>query len=176
MISNKLKEELREKKNLIALFIFAIIMLSFRSLNIVTILILIGFIIIIFQALKWILWKFLRPASKDEEKIIKRKKSVDKIVSIIVGGVMSFLIIIQIIKFFGMNNYKSRSLTNTSFIKTNETNIHTTIDYKKQTNIHSDLNSCESLKSRFQSCVSRSYRGLECFPGTDIVLPKRCRY
>lgn len=51
MISNKLKEELREKKNLIALFIFAIIMLSFRSLNIVTILILIGFIIIIFQSI-----------------------------------------------------------------------------------------------------------------------------
>ena len=46
---------------------------------------------------------------------------------------------------------------------------------QSSSNIHSDLNSCESLKSRFQSCVNRSYRGLECFPGTDIVLPERCR-
>ena len=60
-----------------------------------------------------------------------------------------------------------------------DTTTHSSkIDYKIETikNIHSDLNSCESLRARFQSCVSRSYRGLECFPGTDIVLPERCRY
>lgn len=92
---------------------------------------------------------------------------LDKIVSIIVGGFMSLLIITQIIGFFMMRDYNSTSVMNTS--------IDTTRDYKKQTNIHSDLNSCESLRSRFQSCVSRSYRGLKCFPGTDIILPNRCK-
>jgi len=173
MISN----ELKEKKNLIAIFVFSIILFIVIKLNwytsvgesIVTTLLLSSIIIIIFKSLKWILWKFLRPTKKDVKKVKKREKLTDKIASILVGSFMLLIITSQIM----MSLIRINRSTPFQIKKTHST------DYSietKTTNIHSDLNSCESLKSRFQSCVSRSYRGLECFPGTDIVLPKRCRY
>ena len=33
---------------------------------------------------------------------------------------------------------------------------------------------CYSLAYKFASCVARSYKGLECKAGTDIVMPPRC--
>jgi len=71
MISNELKEELKEKKNLIALFLFGMIMLVLTSWDIGLVFFLIIFIAIVFNVLKWIFWIFLKPSSKDEEKIIK---------------------------------------------------------------------------------------------------------
>ena len=76
---------------------------------------------------------------------------------------MLMIIASQIMTFSQTMSF-SKQINNTNSFHTNTRNIH------------SDLNSCESLKTRFQSCVSRSYRGLECFPGTDIVLPERCKY
>jgi len=167
MISN----ELKEKKNLIALFLFSMIMFL-TSWDIGFVFVFIIFIVIVFNVLKWIFWIVLKPSSKDDEKTIKRKKLVDKIVSFLVGSFMLLLLISQLLifsnKFTRPSYYKSTGSTNTS-------HVNVPIDYKTHTNIHSDLNSCESLKSRFLSCVGRSARGLECFPGTDIVLPARCR-
>lgn len=167
-----INKELIDKKSLVALSLFTIIMLFFKLLSISMIFILVVFIVIIFKVLKWIFWIFLRPRGKDKEKFVKRKKLVDKIVSIIMGVFMVYFIIVNII--FSLYYDKSTSLTDIGHI--NKLNINTEMAHEKQRNIHSNLNSCESLKSRFQSCVSRSYRGLECFPGTDIVLPERCKY
>jgi NADH:ubiquinone oxidoreductase subunit 5 (subunit L)/multisubunit Na+/H+ antiporter MnhA subunit len=168
MISNELKEE----KNFVALLLFSMIMFVLTSRDIGRVFFLIILIVIVFYVLKWIFWIFLKPSSKDEEKTIKRKKLVDKIVSFLVGSFMLLLLISQLLifsdKFTRPSYHKSTHSTNT-------THINVPIDYKTHINIHSDLNSCESLKSRFLSCVGRSARGLECFPGTDIVLPARCR-
>lgn len=35
--------------------------------------------------------------------------------------------------------------------------------------------SCYDLGYKYGSCVMRSYKGLTCISGTDIVIPLRCR-
>lgn len=35
--------------------------------------------------------------------------------------------------------------------------------------------SCYDLGYKFGSCIARSYQGLQCKPGTDFVMPSRCR-
>lgn len=178
MISNELKEKFRGKKNLISVIIFAtiIFILKFKGHSsiwesilgtaYITII-----MMLIFSILKWVLWKFLKPINPNEEIIKKKKEFTNKVAFIFMSSLILFMMIFQFLKFTGTIDYSGER--SNSFYQTNK--IHEKDLQTETTNIHSNLNSCESLRSRFQSCVSRSYRGLECFPGTDIVLPKKCK-
>ncbi len=168
-MQKELKEELKAKKELIVLAIFAIIVFINGSISasitmgLVLALVMVIVIIIAFRILKWILWIFLKPIGDDKEKVLQRENLTKNIIY----GIILIYMVVWSIGFSYHNitedrpNYSSQS-------------IYTSYS-SSSSNVHSDLNSCESLRSRFKSCVSRSSRGLECFPGTDIVLPERCR-
>ena len=96
---------------------------------------------------------------------------------LILGALLFFIFLIKIMPSIFDDKKPSSQISNSNQISTiqNKEIENVSSSSSSKSNIHSDLNSCASLRSRFQSCVSRSYRGLECFPGTDIVLPPRCR-
>ena len=145
MINDEVKEELKEKKNLIVILLLSIVIFMLTGFSVVATIFFTILSILIFKTLVWILWQFLKPTNTDKTNILKRKNLADKIAYLTV--IAGILIIALNIIFFITDSKDSHYLSvKKSISKDSNGEIIRTTETKMSYDIHYNLSTKDNEK------------------------------